>query len=141
MKGDSIPESDHISRYCGGSHVDGDTISGTAFMLKDNESSLSVNWLEILRCQSRNEAIQEIRNIMANKRFQLKKSARIAVHNAGTLIKTVKDKSPDSRVLSCLHEPARDDFSHSGIYGLKADDELIADLIATCIKEIHPAAM
>ena len=49
MKGDVIPDADHITRLCGGSHVREDgTISATAFKPRPGEAYLSVNWLECL---------------------------------------------------------------------------------------------
>ena len=65
--------------------------------------------------------------------------AKIAVLNVGEIINYVRTKSPDARNLSVLHEPKEDDPSHSGIYGFRYDDHLIADLIAETVQEIYPA--
>ena len=48
--------------------------------------------------------------------------------------------TPDARMLSAHHEPILStDPSHSGIYGYAADDQLIADLIAQVVQEVHNA--
>ena len=40
MKGDTIPEQDHIARYCRPSQVEDGQIQATAFMLRVDEESL-----------------------------------------------------------------------------------------------------
>ena len=43
MKGDPVPNDDHIARYCGGSHVkEGGSISGTAFRLRERSGRPAV---------------------------------------------------------------------------------------------------
>ena len=49
MKGEAIPDSDHVGRYCGARTVDNGEISAAAFMLRNTEEYLSVNWLEELK--------------------------------------------------------------------------------------------
>ena len=142
MKGEPVPDADHISRLCGGSQVKSDgTISGSAFLLRKRvpiESSLSVNWLEFLKKHDRNVEVNEIRKVLS-KKLTLGSNARIAVLNVGEMRNHVQQNSEDKRVLRALHEPSDNDPSHSGIYDLKLDDDLIADLIAQTIKESHPA--
>ncbi len=90
MRGEQIPDADHISRYCGGSHVKPDgKISGVAFQIKERfgqpEEYLSVNWLEYLGKDNRQAEILEIRNILNNKLQHIGSKARIAVLNVGEL--------------------------------------------------------
>ena len=58
MQRDRVPDTDHISRYCGGAQIlpDG-RISGTAFRLRELEEYLSVNWLEYLGLGDRDSEI------------------------------------------------------------------------------------
>jgi hypothetical protein len=77
MKGDILPGSDHILRYCGGLHVtEQGRISGTAFRLKATEVSLSVNWLEILKLPDRAAQVKEIRRVL---NLQFGARAKLAV--------------------------------------------------------------
>ncbi len=49
MKGDPLPDEDHIARLCGGARLDEDgKVIGACFMPRSNEAYLSVNWLEWL---------------------------------------------------------------------------------------------
>lgn len=139
MTNDSVPENDNISRYCSATHITEDgQITGTAFQLRPSDDYLSVNWLEFLRLNSRDEEIKEIRRVLAEK-LRLGGRAKFAVLNIKEIIDSVESKSPDRRKLSVLHEPEEEDPSHSGIYGFQHDDSLISDLIAELIQETYPA--
>ncbi len=137
MKGDPIPDQDHISRYCSAMHcTENGQVTGTAFQFRQIEECLSVNWLEFFHLADRQEEIREVRKVL---RLKLGAKAKIAVLNVGETIKYVRTQSPDARNLSMLHEPEEDDPSHSGIYGFQYDDHLIADLIAEMVQETYPA--
>jgi len=141
MNDDPVPDSDHISRYCGfDTLAPGGRITGTAFRLreKSDEKSLSVNWLELLGLEDRESAIEEIRRVFDQK-FTLGKQAKFAVLNVGEMREHVLNGSPDGRVLSVLHEPKNYDPSHSEIHGLNFEDDLISVLIADKVKEDYPA--
>lgn len=141
MTGDQIHEQDHIARYCSPKHVPDGKIQATAFMLRQVDTSLSVNWLEYFKCSSRAGEIDEIRKAYAAKNLIVKPSGRIAVLNVGEVRNKVLTESPDSRNLEVLHDPLIDDFSHAGIYNLKQDNELIAELILETVRdrETYPA--
>lgn len=51
----------------------------------------------------------------------------------------VLTKSQDRRKLEVLHNPSVNDPSHSGIYKLHHDDELIAELILETVHESFSA--
>jgi hypothetical protein len=144
MKGDAVPDSDHISRYCKGTQVNSDgTINGTAFRLRDTqhgpEQYLSVNWLEDLDKPNRPAEIDEIRRVLDTK-LNITSSAKIAILGVGEMRRYVSEESEDGRLLQVLHEPEVPlDPSHCGIYGLTLDDDLIADLISDVVQEIYPA--
>jgi len=139
MKGDKIPVQDHVARLCHSKHIDNGLIQATAFMVRANEESLSVNWLELLHCLSRESEIRELRNIYSRKFDRVGVRAQIAVLNVGEVCKKVLTESPDRRNLEVLHDPEEDDLSHSGIHNLKYDDELIAELILTTVRETYLA--
>ena len=145
MKGDTVPDTDHIARRCGGSRVKEDgTISGAAFRLRKLSSGqvepyLSVNWLEILDEDNSAAQISKLRKILAAK-FSVGSAAKIAVLNVGEMRDYVRRDHEARRVLHVLHEPVNDDRSHSGIHNLKLEDERIADLIAQTVKEVYKAS-
>lgn len=141
MKGDLVPDQDHISRYCPATKcTEEGKVLATAFMLKKaDEEYLSVNWLEFLRLPSQDEEINEIRRVLGTK-LDLGGRARIALLNVGELIEQVFGKSNDERRLSVKHEPLNNDPSHSGVYGMVfKDDPLIPKLIAETVQETYPA--
>lgn len=63
MKGDKIPDSDNIARLCKPMQAPDGKIQATAFMLRADDESLSVNWLEFLKCPDRNREIKELQRI------------------------------------------------------------------------------
>lgn len=140
MKGDPLPEQDHISRYCSAIHcTENGEVTGRAFQLRQKEDYLSVNRLEYLQLNDRQKEIREIRKILGSK-LTLGAKAKFAVLNAGEIINHVHSNSQDPRKLEVLHEPEENDPSHSGIYyELGHDDNLTTDLIAEMIKETYPA--
>ena len=138
MKGDKIPDQNHIARYCKPTQVSDGQIQATAFMLRTGEESLSVNWLEFLNCSSRESEITEIRNLYSSK-LSVGVRAKIAVLNVGEVRQKVLTESPDGRNLEVIHDPLIDDPSHSGIYNLKQDGELIAELILETDREVYSA--
>lgn len=136
MKGDLVPDSDHIARYCGGSSVESDgTINRMAFRIRNGEEYLSVNWLEFLEKTSREEEIAGVRNVL-RKKLTLGSQSRIAVANVGSLINHIQEE----RILKVQHEPELpDDPSHSGIFGYGIDDDLIEHMIAEVFQKTYPA--
>ena len=140
LKGDRIPDKNHISRFCRPRQVDEKgQILATAFTLRAGEESLSVNWLEFLGLLSREEEIAELRRIYSAK-LSVGAGAKIAVLNIGEVCNKVIAESPDSRNLEALHDPLENDPSHSGIYNLRNDDELmITELILETVLETYPA--
>lgn len=139
MKGDKIPDQDHISRLCLPRTIAEDgQIQATAFVLRKDEEGLSVNWLEFLDCSSREDEINEVRDVY-NAKMTVGAKAKIAVLNVGQVCKKVLIESLDRRKLDVLHDPEEVDPSHSGIYNLRLDDELIAELILQTVDEPYPA--
>lgn len=138
MKGDKIPDTHHIGRYCKPSTVADGQIQATAFMLRKGEESLSVNWVEFLNYSNRRQEVAELRKIYSSK-LSVGARAKIAILNVGEVREKVFTETPDSRNLEVLHDPVEDDPSHSGIYNLRYDDELIAELILETVKETYSA--
>lgn len=145
MLGEEIPNEDHIARYCRPMQVEDGNIQATAFMLRPGEPYLSVNWLEFLNCSDRHNEIAELRNIYSKKLNNVGQRAKLAVLNVGDMCNNVLSESTDMRHLKVFHDPVvhddpkKSDPSHSGIYNLKQDDELIAELILETVRDTYAA--
>ena len=141
MPGPRIPETDHVSRLCGGSKCDDDGRPlGTAFMLRPDEPYLSVNWLESTGASSRAEQLAVVRRNLTGKGVSLPAKGHLAVLHLRTVFDHVRSAAPDSRDLTAHHEPEPPhDPSHAGIYGYGNEDDVIADLIAEAVRESHAA--
>ncbi len=94
---------------------------------------MSVNWLEFLGLSGRAEQISEVRRALQAGGLTIKVSGKIAVGNVGQMIEAVGNE----RGISVKHEPLAHDPSHSGIFNLGPDDDLIADLIAEVFTETY----
>ena len=51
MTGKDLPDEDHVVRYVRPNLIDNGVVSGVAFCLRENETGLSVFWLEV-ECRS-----------------------------------------------------------------------------------------
>jgi hypothetical protein len=81
-----------------------------------------------------------IRQHLISKGMTLPANGRLAVLHLQTVIDYVRSSAPDSRRLTAHHEPELPhDPSHSGIYGYTENDDMIADLIAQVVQEVHRA--
>ena len=142
MRGDVVPDSDHVSRLCGGSHIEDGVIQAGAFLLGGGHSYLSVNWLEHLGLNDRASEIAEMQRVMATKR-KVGATALLAVAAVGEMRTFVQSESGDTRELRVLHEPedtpSKPDPSHSGIHNLRHDDLTIAVLLSRIFSESYPA--
>jgi hypothetical protein len=140
MPGPEIPGTDHVCRFCGQSKCNDGQPLGAAFMPRRDEPYLSTNWLESTGSRSRPDQLTVIRQHLTDKGRKLSANGRLAVLHLQTVIDYVRSNTPDARTLAAHHEPMLPaDPSHSGIYGYTADDQLIADLIAQVVQEVHEA--
>ncbi|MGH6920377.1 MAG: hypothetical protein ACREJ0_22050 [Geminicoccaceae bacterium] len=108
-------------------------------MLRPADAYLSTNWLERTGTRSRADRLAVVRRHLTDKGLKLSANARLAVRHLQTVIDHVRSLSPDGRTVAAHHEPEPFDPSHSGLYGYTADDQLIADLIAQVVGEVHKA--
>jgi len=139
MKGTKIPDPDNIARFCKRTQVSDGQIQATAFMLRNNETGLSVNWLECLNCSNREREIDELRNIYLRKNLNVKIGSKIAILNVGEVREKVRSESTDPKNLEVFHDPSPVDPCHSEIVNLKPDDEEIAELILLTVRETYLA--
>lgn len=108
IKARTIPDSNHVLRYCRPSHVKMESVKAGAFDLRSGEEFLSVNWMEFFEDAASTYAqVAAVRKIMA-KKFMLAPNGRFARLNVGE----VKERINGARV---RHFPGKDDPSHAGI--------------------------
>ena len=140
MPGPEIPGTDHLCRLCGATKCDDDGRPlGDAFMLRPAEAYLSTNWLERTGTLTRGGQLAMVRQHLTDKGMNLSANARLAVLHLQTVIDHVRSWSTDARAITGRHEPEPLDPSHAGLYGYAAEDQLIADLIAQVVGEVHRA--
>jgi len=135
MKGDSLPNNDHIARYCAPASLSEEGHpTGASFMPRRVDRCLSVNWMEYFGGSNRKKQIKKIRKDIP---LTLKKRGVFAVLNVGNAKNYVR-KSKSNKKLDILHEPSDINPSHSGVYGYTHEDLVVADLIAETVEEVLP---
>lgn len=141
MPGPRNPDTDHVSRLCGGSKCDDDGRPlGAAFLMRRDDTYLSVNWLESTGTSNRAEQLAAVRRHLTDKGISLPAKGRLAVLHLLSVFDHVRSAAPDRRNLTAHHEPEPPhDPSHAGIYGYSDADDLIADLVAEAVQETHQA--
>ena len=144
MKGDDLPDAEHVVRYASGSHVleDGE-VDGSAFLLSRGNPGLSVNWLEYFTDLAKPRQLNQVRQLLRLKR---RPSGRFAELNVGATGRHLHGRLDACRF---IHEPSDADNeydadpSHSEIIGLpphgSPEAALIGDMIAECVEAVHPA--
>ena len=146
MIDNDLPDSDHVVRYARFIDIlDDGTLNCSAFQLRKAEEGLSVNWLEYFENRTKSKQLEEIRPLI---RLTMKRSGRLAELNVGATKEQVSQMLNDLRFIHtplAADEKYAADPSHSEIMGLPAKDspeaELIGDMIAECVTEIHPAVV
>jgi hypothetical protein len=144
MKGDVIPDDDHVGRLCSASNLDEDgTVSWPAFALRLGETYLSVNWLEIACAGTRTEQVVQVLRVLATKR-KIGAKDRLAVFNVGMARFAVFGATRCG--VRFLHAPTIGtplDPTHSGIYDLPADKRSVeaARALATAVAALVPARL
>ncbi|MDZ7760068.1 MAG: hypothetical protein U5L00_07425 [Desulfovermiculus sp.] len=135
MKGDHLPFTHHIARYCSGTRLTNQGCPApTAFHLRPGETFLSVQWLEYLEQADRSNEIQEVVNALA-RNMHFGKTAKIAVLNVGQICNHVDDYA--GYLIRVLHEPEKGNEAHSGIHDTIQDEMIIAELLAEKVSEVH----
>jgi hypothetical protein len=139
MTNQPLPDDDHISRYCKPSTVDDGIPMFTAFIPRQDEDHLSVNWLEYFGETELNAAVERVREVFHSKGFTLRPNGRFAVLNVEAARTAVHEAV--GRTLNIDHLPLSDDPSHSGILGYSSEDLAVAVELAALItpQDIHQA--
>lgn len=148
MTGDELPDAAQVVRYVRPSYIreDGD-VDGRAFRLREDETGLSVNWLDYFAGLSKAEQVNEVRRLSG---LSLSRNGRFAELNVGDVKHVVGAELPELPGLRFVHDPPaangaiEADPSHSLVIGLPrpADSRMAAavgDLIARRVQGLHPA--
>lgn len=112
---------------------DDGAIDGAAFAIRQGESHLSLNCLDLI-CGGHDTRIQHLRKILRSK-LNIRRTSLLAIINVGKTKEAVKGRA----TLKFVHEPEPDDNTHCGLYGLEYDDELVQDLVAQSVVEVTSA--
>ncbi len=143
MTGRDLPNEDSVVRHAKQTQIRDGRLDGSAFLLKDGEQGLSVNWLDCFRGQSKSQQLNEVRRLI---RLTLRHSHRFAELNVGETRERIGGGLDGIRF---VHSPLDADAefeadpSHSEILGLPPgsapEAQLMGDVIARCVRNIHPA--
>ena len=121
--------------------MDGQVIE-TAFRLRPGEEYISANWLEYFHPSDRDVQIEGVRRALADKGFQLRRNARLAVLNAGAVADAGRDTLGITLRFVALGEAV--DPSHCGIYGATPQNNAaVAALLAALVPsgQMYPARL
>ena len=80
MTGYNLPNDSHIVRYVKPSLIDDEIVDGSAFVLRNEEIGLSVNWLEAFGDDDHFIQLNEVRRVS---RLRLSTNGRFAKLNVG----------------------------------------------------------
>ncbi|MYA88474.1 MAG: hypothetical protein F4X97_08500 [Boseongicola sp. SB0662_bin_57] len=143
MSAGEVPEAHHVVRYVKPSLIDEEAVDGSAFVLRESESGLSVNWLEFFEDNDCPDPVAAIRDLA---RISLASTGHFAKLSVGQTKEHVPVAAADVGIpleLAVVQAPLpreadfEADPSHAEILGLPDRDEdaamVVGDLIAECI--------
>jgi hypothetical protein len=153
MKGDPVPNADHVLRLVGGQYIDTkdnrESALGGGFISKPKDDNKpSCNWLECFLpdIQALPEQVQKIRELS---RLKLGAKGRFAKINVGQVVTYIQRNTVNQHILTIIKDPLEADGqnladpSHALIANVPDENdpngELIGDLIAECVIELYPA--
>lgn len=141
MRGDPLPDDDHVVRYVRPGLIDGEAVDGDAFQRREGEPAPSINWLDCFRNQPKEHQLREVRRLF---RLQVRPKGRFAELNVGQTRRHLANKLEAIRFIEdpLTADPVSgddEDPSHALIKGLPDRNqkpefaELIGDMIAECV--------
>ena len=141
MTAQDLPNEDNIVRYARPKQVRDGEVDGTAFILREVESGLSVNWLNYFEGMAKAEQLDEVRRLI---RLKVSPNGRFAELNVGTTLRQISGELSAIRVVRSPLDAEGSfeaDPSHSEVLGLPSRDtaeaEMIGDMLAECIERVH----
>jgi hypothetical protein len=153
MKGEPVPDTDHILRYVAPGKVGEDDqgkplIAGAAFIAKPKDNNRpSYNWLECFD----GPLVDKVAQVRQLARLRYAAKGRLVRLNVGEVCSHIRENTDNGHVVTVVHDP-RDpdpvnscpaDPSHAVMTDVPGEDdpfgEEIGDLIAECILDVFPA--
>ena len=130
----NLPDDDHVMRYVpwGKLRRDGDDndnvlgFLGTAFKLKPDEDSLSVNWLEYFEGDRDAKIQASVRTFRSTLTVGTKSA--FGIGNVRKVKEVCRSRGANVRI---VYEPTDNNKSHSGIRRFPRDDTILLDALAT----------
>ena len=121
MKTNQLPDDHHLSRYCKPSALGKDGLPlAAAFILRKDETCLSVNWLEYYGLESVEYCVEMVRRTFAAKGFNLRPNGRFVVITVDSAKEAIKAATGTlGRVDHC---PLPNDQSHACLSGYSSGD-------------------
>ena len=110
-----------------------------AFLVREGEDYLSVNWLEYFQEPDLSTAVQRVREAFRAKGFRLGRRGAFAIIMVGDAKKAIREQS--GNLLRFEYAPSHDDASHAAIYGYTARDLVVAAELAALVgpRDVYPA--
>ena len=131
MKGDPLPDNNHVSRYCSPNKVENERPGTAAFVLSDKDGCLSVNWLEFWS----NDLSVAVGRVQEESPLELKPNGRFAVLN---VLKTKNAISALTKRQSTItHEPTDLVGSHAEVCGYTHEEFGVAAALALIVHSTH----
>ena len=141
MRGDLLPDDDHVVHYLRPGLIEDEEVTGGAFQRREGEIALSVNWLDYFRDQPKEQQLREVRRLF---RVQVRPNGRFAELNVGRTRRHLADelealKFVEDPLTADLDNGHDEDPSHALIEGLPDPNqtpelaEMIGDMIAECV--------
>jgi hypothetical protein len=133
---ENLNDAHHIFRHIKKSWTEGDFIDPAAFQLrtKENETGLSVNWVEYFGRQEPAEAIEPLKAILVTER-KIGGSSKFALLNVGA----AKRAAAKYVTVEILTDDKPGDPSHTVIEGYVAYNEQVAEELAKIVITAYPA--
>ena len=126
----SLPDQDHIVRYCKPTAMGADGLPKvSAFELRERDSSLSVNWLEYFGLD-RDVSLQQIRQAI---QINLRPNGRFAVLGVTAVKQAVNAGGGSSPEV--YSSPSPGDPSHALIGGYTIDDFQVAVELKALVRQ------
>ena len=135
---EEISDEDHVARYCPKREIsENGTPMPDAFKLRENETYLSVNWLEYFGMPTIEANMPYVREDFG-RHYKISKNGKFAVLNVGR----IKRKVEESEKIVHVRHLKEDDYpSHSSIEEYARVDDSITILLAEIVerKDVYSA--
>ena len=134
MRGERIPDSDHIVRHVPWSKLRKDEddnvlgVLGEAFRRREGEDTLSVNWVEYFDGEPAQQRIATVQCMRGSElRIRPNSKCGYAIGNVGLIADVCRERSGRIRV---IHEPVDSNEGHADVRRLPRDNDGLLDLLA-----------